>query len=76
MKGDSVFPVTWITREVDILPCLAYSRAEYARCAEWIASGAVDVTPIVTQRVSLDEADEAFFALLDGVAEGKVLVTP
>jgi hypothetical protein len=30
----------------------------------------------VTRRVSLDEADEAFFELLDGVAEGKVLVTP
>jgi (R,R)-butanediol dehydrogenase/meso-butanediol dehydrogenase/diacetyl reductase len=76
MKGDNVFPVTWIMREVDILPCLAYSRAEYTQCAEWIASGAVDVAPIVTRRVSLDEADEAFFELLDGVAEGKVLVTP
>jgi threonine dehydrogenase-like Zn-dependent dehydrogenase len=76
IKGDTVYPFTWVTKEVEIVPCLGYTRAEYAQCADWIATGRVDVAPIVTRRVSLDEADAAFFALLDGAAEGKVLVTP
>jgi threonine dehydrogenase-like Zn-dependent dehydrogenase len=76
LKGDSVYPFTWVTKEVDIVPCLGYSRAEYAQCAEWIASGAIDVSSIVTRQVALDEADDVFFALLDGAAEGKVIVTP
>ena len=76
MKADTVYPLTWVTKEVDIVPVLAYTRAEYERCAQWIATGRVDVSPIVTRRVSLEETDEAFFGLIDGAAEGKVLVTP
>jgi threonine dehydrogenase-like Zn-dependent dehydrogenase len=76
MKADEIYPLAWVTKEVDIIPCLGYSRAEYTRCSQWIASGRIDVAPIVTRRVSLDEADEAFFGLLRGAAEGKVLVTP
>ena len=33
-------------------------------------------SPIVTRRVTLEEANEAFFGLLAGAPEGKVLVTP
>lgn len=76
MKGDSVFPVSWITREVTITSCLAYTIAEYTRAAEWISTGTVDVSPMITRTVSLDEADGAFFDLLDGSEEGKVLVRP
>jgi threonine dehydrogenase-like Zn-dependent dehydrogenase len=76
MKGDSVFPVTWVIREVTITPCIAYTVAEYAKAAEWIATGRVDVAPMITRRVGLDDANEAFFSLLDGAAEGKVLITP
>jgi (R,R)-butanediol dehydrogenase / meso-butanediol dehydrogenase / diacetyl reductase len=76
IKGDNVFPFTWVTREVEIVPCLGYSVDEYRECAEWISSGRVDVRPMITRRVSLDETDEAFFGLLAGAREGKVLVTP
>jgi threonine dehydrogenase-like Zn-dependent dehydrogenase len=76
MSADEVYPLSWVTREIDIVPCLGYTRAEYARCAQWIASGEIDVAPIVTGRVSLEDADEAFFSLLDGAPQGKVLVTP
>ncbi len=76
IKGDNVFPFTWVTREVEIVPCLGYTTDEYSECAQWISSGRIDVTPMITSRVSLDETDEAFFALLEGAPQGKVLVTP
>ncbi|MEX2393451.1 MAG: zinc-binding dehydrogenase, partial [Actinomycetota bacterium] len=76
IQGDFVYPFTWVTREVTITPCLGYTIATYAEAADWISTGRVDVAPMVTKRVDLEGADEAFFALLDGAAEGKVLVTP
>lgn len=76
VKGDTVYPFTWVTKEVDIVPCLGYTKAEYEEAASWIASGRVDVEPMITRRVSLEEADEAFFALLEGAPEGKVFVVP
>lgn len=76
ITGDEVFPFVWVTKEVTIVPCLAYTITEYAEAAGWIASGRVDVAPMVTRRVGLQDADEAFFSLLAGAPEGKVLVTP
>lgn len=76
IKGDEVWPFVWVTKEVEIVPCLAYSIEEYAECARMIADGRVDVAPMITRRVPLEDTDEAFFALLEGAPEGKVLVTP
>jgi 2-desacetyl-2-hydroxyethyl bacteriochlorophyllide A dehydrogenase len=76
LKGDTVFPFMWVTREVEIVPCLGYTLEEYTECTRLISSGRIDVAPIITRRVSLDETDEAFFSLLDGAPQGKVLVTP
>jgi (R,R)-butanediol dehydrogenase/meso-butanediol dehydrogenase/diacetyl reductase len=76
IKGDSVYPFTWVTKEAQIVACLGYTVDEYRECARLIADGEVDVAPMVTRRVSLEQTDEAFFALLDGASEGKVLVMP
>jgi (R,R)-butanediol dehydrogenase/meso-butanediol dehydrogenase/diacetyl reductase len=76
IKGDTVYPFTWVTKEVDIVPALGYSLPEYREAVGWITSGRVDVAPLITKRISLDGTDVAFAALLDGAAEGKVLVTP
>jgi threonine dehydrogenase-like Zn-dependent dehydrogenase len=71
-----VYPFTWVTKEVELVPCLGYTKDEYDEAAEMIATGRVDVAPMITRRASFEEADEAFFALLDGASEGKVLITP
>jgi threonine dehydrogenase-like Zn-dependent dehydrogenase len=76
VSKDEVYPLVWVTKEVTIVPCLAYTVAEYTEAAGWIASGAVDVAPMVTRRIGLDDVDEAFFSLLAGAPEGKVLITP
>jgi (R,R)-butanediol dehydrogenase/meso-butanediol dehydrogenase/diacetyl reductase len=76
ISGDTVFPFMWVTKEVTITPGIAYTRREFAQAADWIARGRVDPSVMVTRRVGLEGADEAFYALLGGAAEGKVLVTP
>lgn len=76
ISGDTVYPFTWVTKEAQIVGCLGYTIAEYAGCAAMISDGRIDVAPMVTRRVSFDETDDAFFALLDGAPEGKVLVMP
>jgi (R,R)-butanediol dehydrogenase/meso-butanediol dehydrogenase/diacetyl reductase len=76
ISGDSVWPFVWVTKEVEIVPCLGYTIDEYTECAAMISSGRVDVSRMVTRRIGLDDTDDAFAALLEGTAEGKVLVTP
>jgi (R,R)-butanediol dehydrogenase/meso-butanediol dehydrogenase/diacetyl reductase len=76
IKGDSVWPFVWVTKEVDIVPCLGYNLAEYREAADWIATERVDVAPLITKRVPLEGTDAAFADLLNGAPEGKVLVTP
>jgi (R,R)-butanediol dehydrogenase / meso-butanediol dehydrogenase / diacetyl reductase len=74
--GDEVWPLVWITKEAVIVPCLGYTVDEYAACAQMIAEGRIDVTPMITRRASFDEADEAIHALMSGAPEGKVLIVP
>jgi threonine dehydrogenase-like Zn-dependent dehydrogenase len=76
VKGDTVWPFVWVTKEVDIVPCLGYTLEEYREAVGWIATGRVDVAPLITKRIGLDGTDEAFTALLDGAPEAKVLVVP
>lgn len=76
ITGDTVYPFTWVTKEVEIVPCLGYTRAEYTDAADLVASGAVDASAIVTRRVGLDGTAGAVRGLLDGAADGKVLVIP
>lgn len=76
MQGDEVVPAVWVAREVRILPSIAYTPDEYDEAARLIETDRVDVEPLITNRVSLDELDGAFHELLEGADEGKVLVTP
>lgn len=54
-----------------------YSRADFARVAAWIASGAVDLGPVVEARVDLDGVIDAFGRYADGTSQAmKTLFQP
>ena len=54
-----------------------YSRADFATVAAWIASGAVDLAPVVEARVDLDGVVEAFGRYADGTSHAmKTLFQP
>lgn len=76
MQPDEVYPFSWVVKELEVVASLAHTFDEFDEAARLIASGTIDPAPVITRRVGLDETDEAFFGLLAGAAEGKVLVTP
>lgn len=45
-----------------------YSRADFATVAAWIASGAVDLRPVIEARVDLDGVIDAFSRYADGTS--------
>lgn len=54
-----------------------YSRAEFAAVAQWIASGAVDLGPVIQARVDLDGLIDAFNGYAAGTAQAmKTLFQP
>jgi threonine dehydrogenase-like Zn-dependent dehydrogenase len=54
-----------------------YPAGTFAATARWVASGAVDLAPVIGARVALDALPDAFAELMAGVDRGlKVLVTP
>jgi L-iditol 2-dehydrogenase len=65
-----------VTREISLLGSCA-SSGEYPRCVELLASGAIDVAPLITSEISLDDAPAWFTRLHAGEAGLlKVIVKP
>jgi L-iditol 2-dehydrogenase len=65
-----------VTRELNVFGTCG-SQGEYPECLELIASGQVQVDPLITHRVGLDDAAE-YFARLYKAEPGlmKVMVCP
>jgi len=63
--------------EHSIIGAFAYTLAEFTEVAHLIASGAIDVSPVISRTVSLDELPRAFAELdADRNCCHKVLVSP
>ena len=55
---------------------LGYDMAEFEGTLQRIADGGLDVAPLITHSVGLDEVADAFDALAEPDAYGKVVVRP
>jgi L-iditol 2-dehydrogenase len=65
-----------VTRELSVFGSCA-SNGEIPQCIEWLASGAIQVDPLITARATLDEAVEWFDRLYAGEKGAmKVIVQP
>ncbi|KAA1421777.1 zinc-binding dehydrogenase [Nocardioides humilatus] len=76
MEADSFRPSMAINKEIDLRFAFAYDPSEFHQTLQWIASGKVDVTPLVTGTVGLDGVAAAFEALGDPEKHAKILVDP
>lgn len=66
-----------IINELTYVAVLGYTRAEFAESAAMIARRDVDVSPIISEVVSIDATPDAFARLSDGRNElCKILVSP
>lgn len=76
MGQDSFRPSMAINKEIDLRFVFAYDPSEFHQTLQWIASGKVDVRPLVTGTVGLDGVAGAFTDLADPERHAKILVDP
>ncbi len=76
MQSDTVHPFFAIAKEINVQFVLAYDPKEFADSLRAIAEGAIDVTPMITGDVGLEDVGTAFDDLADPEQHCKILVTP
>ena len=76
METDKIEPAIAITKEIELTFVFGYTPEEFAGTLRHIAEGVIDVSGLVTGRVSLDGVAAAFTALGDPEAHVKILVEP
>ncbi|PRZ43043.1 threonine dehydrogenase-like Zn-dependent dehydrogenase [Antricoccus suffuscus] len=76
MNADTVNPYFGISKELSVQFVLGYTPEELAASLRSIAEGDIDVAPLVTARVGLDEVPWAFEALGNPEEHCKIIVEP
>jgi 2-desacetyl-2-hydroxyethyl bacteriochlorophyllide A dehydrogenase len=65
-----------VQKEIRLQGSIAYSSEDFRDAVGLLSDGSVDVTPLVTHRVPLDDIDAAFSVQLEKESSIKVLVRP
>jgi threonine dehydrogenase-like Zn-dependent dehydrogenase len=76
MQPDTMHPFFAIAKEINVQFVLAYDPQEFADSLRAIAEGDIDVTPVITGDVGLEDVGTAFDDLADPERHCKILVTP
>jgi 2-desacetyl-2-hydroxyethyl bacteriochlorophyllide A dehydrogenase len=76
MQPDTVHPFFAIAKEINVQFVLAYDPNEFADSLRAIAEGEIDVTPVITGDVGLEDVGTAFDDLAHPDRHCKILVTP
>jgi threonine dehydrogenase-like Zn-dependent dehydrogenase len=75
-QPDTIVPYYGIAKELSVQFVVAYTLEEFTSALTAIADGRVNVTPMITATVGLDELPQAFEALADPTQHCKILVEP
>ncbi|MGO9031165.1 zinc-binding dehydrogenase [Mycobacterium sp.] len=76
MQPDTMHPFFAIAKEINVQFVLAYDPNEFADSLRAIAEGGIDVAPVITADVGLEDVGTAFDDLADPERHCKILVTP
>lgn len=76
MEADTFRPTMAINKEISMNFVLGWTGREFVSSLEAIASGAIDVEPLITGEVDLDGVPGAFEELASPVEHAKILVIP
>jgi threonine dehydrogenase-like Zn-dependent dehydrogenase len=76
MEDDRIRPMMGINKELSLHFVLGYQPHEFAGTLNAIADGRIDVAPLITDRVDLDQVPGAFETLRHPDAQAKILVVP
>jgi threonine dehydrogenase-like Zn-dependent dehydrogenase len=69
-------PMVEIGKELTLQFALGYFSVELSQALDWIADGAADLEPLITDPVTIDQIPAAFAALGDPKRQAKILVMP
>ena len=72
----TIVPGSWLSKEVRVVASVAYAHQEFAMAADLIASGRIQVRPLLTHTAPLAEIADAFSLLNDDRRQIKILVDP
>jgi 2-desacetyl-2-hydroxyethyl bacteriochlorophyllide A dehydrogenase len=76
MEPDTIWPVIGVTKELSLTFALGYDPMEFRETLDHIATGAIDVSPLITGEVGIAGVPEAFQTLGDPEGHAKILVQP
>jgi threonine dehydrogenase-like Zn-dependent dehydrogenase len=76
MEPDAIEPMFGIYKALTLKFALAYSAAEFAETLRLIAEGQLDVAPLVTGVIGLDEVPAAFETLATPDHHAKIVIEP
>jgi (R,R)-butanediol dehydrogenase/meso-butanediol dehydrogenase/diacetyl reductase len=74
MQSDHIHPMVGIGKELTVQFALGYSSFEFAQALDWISKGVVELEPVITDTVTIDQIPAAFAALRDPGSQAKILV--
>jgi threonine dehydrogenase-like Zn-dependent dehydrogenase len=72
-QPDAIMPFFGLVKELHIQFAIAYTRDDFDTCVAMLAERRIDISPMVTDIVSLDELPDAFEALRTPSSQCKVL---
>ena len=76
MQPDAITPFYGIGKELNLQFVLGYDPTEFADALQAIAEGGLDVTPMITGEVTLDQVPQAFEWIARPDDHGKIIVVP
>jgi (R,R)-butanediol dehydrogenase/meso-butanediol dehydrogenase/diacetyl reductase len=72
-QPDAIMPFFGLVKELNIQFAMAYTLDDFETCVAMLAEKRIDVAPMITDIVSLDDLPEAFEALKTPTSQCKVL---
>ena len=72
-QPDTFMPLQGLFKELQIQFAIAYNKDDFETCVAMLAEGRIDISPMITDVVSLEEMPEAFEALRAPSHQCKVL---
>lgn len=76
LDPDTIEPGHGVLKELDIRFCLYYTPEEFAETLGMLASGELDVTPLITGKVGFEGVADAFERLGSSPTDAKILIDP
>ena len=74
MEPEQVVNLFWQLSEVNLITTMGFSKAEIEMNRDLMVAGKIDPTPIITERIRLEDVPEAFERLSRPNTEIKILI--